>query len=74
MNHPRLRPSWLSRGRRDKGLVVSGLSSQILKSELTVDEHKHVFCSKFHYRIKHSGLTKCNSLVVLGNQMTQGED
>eukprot|EP00961_Rhodomonas_salina_P056193 754991-Rhodomonas_salina.1 len=61
------------------GLWDRGCLRKVRKSELTAEERKHIFRSKFHYKIKRSSrtglVTKCKALVVvLGNHMTQGED
>eukprot|EP00961_Rhodomonas_salina_P118705 1598013-Rhodomonas_salina.1 len=61
------------------GLWDRGCLRNVSTSELTEEERKHIFRSKFHYKIKCSGrtgkVTKCKArVVVLGNHMTQGED
>eukprot|EP00961_Rhodomonas_salina_P191773 2587836-Rhodomonas_salina.2 len=80
MKHPRLKPFWLKAEDGEMaGLWDRGCLRKVLTSELTEDERKHIFRSKFHYKIKCSGrtgkVTKCKaSVVVLGNHMTQGKD
>eukprot|EP00961_Rhodomonas_salina_P187545 2531471-Rhodomonas_salina.1 len=62
-----------------QGLWDRGCLRRRKRSELTDDDKKHIFRSKFHYKIKRSGrtglVTKCKArVVVMGNHMTQGED
>eukprot|EP00961_Rhodomonas_salina_P047825 642367-Rhodomonas_salina.3 len=78
MKHPCLKPFWLkAKDGEMTGLWDCGCLHKVRKSELTNEERKHIFHSKFHYKIKRSGctgrVTKCKaSIVVLGNHMTQG--
>eukprot|EP00961_Rhodomonas_salina_P112220 1510403-Rhodomonas_salina.1 len=80
MKHPSLKPFWLKAEDGEMtGLWDSGCLRKARKSELTNEERKHIFHSKFHYKIKLSGctgrVTKCKArVVVLGNHMKQGED
>ena len=80
MKHPRLKPFWEGAETLEMdGLWARGCLRRIRKSELTDTERKHIFRSKFHYKIKRSGrtgkVTKCKArVVVMGNTMTQGDD
>eukprot|EP00961_Rhodomonas_salina_P181062 2444057-Rhodomonas_salina.1 len=80
MKHPSLKPFWLKAEEGETtGLWDRGCLRKVRKSELSDEERKHVFRSKFHYKIKRRGrtgkVTKCKArVVVLGNHMTQGED
>mmetsp|Transcript_62290 Transcript_62290/g.129194 ORF Transcript_62290/g.129194 Transcript_62290/m.129194 type:complete len:109 (-) Transcript_62290:260-586(-) len=61
------------------GLWRRGCFKKWRLSELTREQHKHIFGSRFHHKLKRhtkTGVLKsCKiRLVVMGNNMTKGED
>eukprot|EP00961_Rhodomonas_salina_P025399 342263-Rhodomonas_salina.1 len=55
MKHPLLKPFWLKAEDGEMtGLWDRGCLRKVRKSELTPEERKHIFRSKFHYKIKRS--------------------
>ena len=73
LRHPRLAPLWLDAATEEmEGLWARGCFKRHLLSDLTKDQRRHVFGSRFHHKIKHHTQTgKIKSckvrLVVMGN-------
>jgi len=80
MKHPRLAPFWAeAAGEEMDGLWRRGCFKTWKLSELTREQRKHVFGSRFHHKLKrHTKTGKLKSckirLVVMGNNMEKGED
>jgi len=80
MRHPRLAPFWKESGAEEMtGLFRRGCFKKHRVSDLTPEQRKHIFGSRFHHKIKRhtkTGIIKSLKirLVVMGNNMTKGED
>jgi len=80
MHHPRLAPFWKEAGGEEMtGLFRRGCFKKHRVSDLTPEQRKHIFGSRFHHKIKRhtkTGIIKSLKirLVVMGNNMTKGED
>jgi len=80
MRHPRLAPFWKESGAEEMtGLFRRGCFKKHRLTDLTPEQRKHIFGSRFHHKIKRhtkSWIIKSLKirLVVMGNNMTKGED
>jgi len=80
LRHPRLAPFWRESASEEMdGLFRRGCFRKWRICDLSPEQRKHIFGSRFHHKIKrHTKTGKVKSLkirlVVMGNNMTQGTD
>ena len=80
MKHPHLAPFWASAAIKEmSGLEDCGCFKKHYIKDLSEDQKKHIFGSRFHHKIKRNtktGQVKSFKirLVIMGNRMEKGED